>query len=190
MLVGKPKSLSPIGFLTVLEESRHGLIGGYLVLNNSGRPIEFHCTAPVKPNRAQQILYGPTLKPYLYGEQIGRTLFSKATSEPLLVCTDVAPVMALREFIPSPVLFLAPDTTCRSPNQSRSNGDGSDVNNGSSDTGRLCSFQLGHYTVAVESKYRADQQLVLERWRIYEETIHLPEPFDRIKQAIDEAQKR
>ena len=48
-----------LGFLTVLEHPQHGLFGGYLLLNLAGRPVEFHCTAPVKPNRAQQILYGP-----------------------------------------------------------------------------------------------------------------------------------
>ena len=57
-----------IGFLTVVDEPAHGLFGGYLILNPAGRPVEFHCTAPVKPNRAQEILYGTTLKPYLYGE--------------------------------------------------------------------------------------------------------------------------
>ena len=36
------------GFLTVLSSDEQGLIGGYLVLNQAGRPLEFHCTAPVK----------------------------------------------------------------------------------------------------------------------------------------------
>jgi hypothetical protein len=56
-----------LGFLAVVEHELHGLFGGYLLLNATGRPLEFHCTAPVRPNRAQQILYGPTLEPYLYG---------------------------------------------------------------------------------------------------------------------------
>lgn len=52
------KSTIALGFLTVVEHKQHGLFGGYLVLNQVGRPLEFHCTAPVKPNRAQEILYG------------------------------------------------------------------------------------------------------------------------------------
>ena len=67
-----------LGFLTVVEDQKSGLFGGYLVLNSAGRPLEFHCTAPVKPTRAQEILYGPTLKSYLYGEQIGKTLLDHA----------------------------------------------------------------------------------------------------------------
>ena len=55
------KSLPAIGFLTVTRDLEQGLFGGYLLLNALGRPLEFHCTAPVRPNRAQEILYGPTL---------------------------------------------------------------------------------------------------------------------------------
>ncbi len=65
-----------IGFLSVIEHDELGLFGGYLVLNMAGRPLEFHCTSPVRPNRAQEILYGPTLRPFLFGEQIGQALLS------------------------------------------------------------------------------------------------------------------
>ena len=64
------KSLPAIGFLTVVTIPDQGLVGGYLVLNAAARPLEFHCTTPVRANRAQEILYGPTLRPYLFGEQI------------------------------------------------------------------------------------------------------------------------
>ena len=71
------KSKPTLGFLTVVEHPQYGLFGGYLVLNTAGRPLEFHCTAPIKPNRAQEILYGPTLESFLYGEQIGQTLINQ-----------------------------------------------------------------------------------------------------------------
>jgi hypothetical protein len=95
-----------LGFLTVLEHEQHGLTGGYLLLTTSGRPLEFHCTAPVKPSRAQQILFGPTLAPYLYGEHIGQTLVSKGSSPPLILLTDVAPVLAVGQFVESPVVLV------------------------------------------------------------------------------------
>ena len=79
------KSVPSVGFLTVQEFTDLGLIGGYLILNAVGRPLEFHCTAPVRPNRAQEILYGPTLVPFLYGEQIGQTLVAKGKSRPMLI---------------------------------------------------------------------------------------------------------
>ena len=82
MTTGCSNSLSAMGFLTIVESSAQGIFGGYLLLNEAGRPLEFHCTAPVRPNRAQQILYGPTLKPYLFGEQIGQTLLSQTKITP------------------------------------------------------------------------------------------------------------
>jgi len=96
-----------LGFLTVVDRASYGLIGGYLILNTAGRPLEFHCTTPVRPSRAQQILYGPTLEPYLFGEQIGQSLLSKAKLEPLAVCTDRVEVLAVREYTAVPVAFAA-----------------------------------------------------------------------------------
>src|SRR5436190_16532179 len=101
-----PKSAPCLGFLTVVENAELGLLGGYLLLNAAGRPLEFHCTAPVKPNRAQEILYGPTLRPFLYGEQIGQTLLTKSKLMPLVVCTDSENVLAARDFTHVPLVVV------------------------------------------------------------------------------------
>ena len=85
-----------LGFLTVVEHPQFGLCGGYLLLNFAGRPVEFHCTTPIKPNRAQEILYGPTLESFLYGEQIGRTLIQQGGQSPLTVFTDREPAGCAR----------------------------------------------------------------------------------------------
>ena len=102
------KSKPALGFLTVVEHPQYGLFGGYLVLNTAGRPLEFHCTAPIKPNRAQQILYGPTLESFLYGEQIGQTLINQASIPPMLICTDREPALAAREHVSTPVVLVLP----------------------------------------------------------------------------------
>src|SRR5437868_9981449 len=110
-----------IGFLTVVEHDQHGLMGGYLVLNAAARPLEFHCTAPVKPNRAQQILYGPTLTPYLYGEQIGQTLLAKGGQTPLVICTDVEPALCMRQFAAAPVVLVLPEANGEDESNSPTN---------------------------------------------------------------------
>jgi hypothetical protein len=99
MLVSDSEIRPTLGFLTVVEHPDYGLFGGYLILNTAGRPLEFHCTAPIKPNRAQQILYGPTLESFLYGEQIGQTLIGNGSKPPLVVCTDREPALAAREYV-------------------------------------------------------------------------------------------
>src|SRR6187397_2785486 len=106
MAVSGSQTLPALGFYTVTEDAEVGIVGGLLILNIAGRPLEFHCTAPLKPNRAQEILYGPTLRPFLYGEQIGQTLLSKTKSETLFICTDVEPAMGARETISLPMLLM------------------------------------------------------------------------------------
>ena len=102
------KSPPAVGFLTILRHEQYGLFGGYLILNPLGRPLEFHCTAPIKPNRAQEILYGPTLDAFLYGEQIGQTLLKQAGIEPLAICTDQETTLAVRDHTELPVALVLP----------------------------------------------------------------------------------
>src|SRR5215467_10712071 len=97
-----------LGFFAVVEYPQHGLFGGYLLLNAAGRPVEFHCTAPVKPNRAQQILYGPTLESFLYGEHIGASLIKASQQTPLAVLVDQPAALAIREHIKSPAALVVP----------------------------------------------------------------------------------
>ena len=62
-----------LGFLTVLNEG-NSFVGGYLVTNNWGRPLEFRLSTAVQPNRVQQVLYAATLRPYICADLIGKTL--------------------------------------------------------------------------------------------------------------------
>src|SRR5687767_11333073 len=62
-----------LGFLTVFA-AETGFLGGYLVTNSWGRPLEFRLSTAVQPNRVQQILYGPTLAEYVCADLIGKTL--------------------------------------------------------------------------------------------------------------------
>lgn len=77
-----------LGFLTGLESADEGIIGGFLILNMVGRPIEFHCTAPVRPNRAQEILFGNTLEGFVCGEQIAPALIGRTKMELTAVLTN------------------------------------------------------------------------------------------------------
>jgi hypothetical protein len=186
------KSLPSIGFLTVCERAGEGLFGGYLVLNTSARPLEFHCTAPVRPNRAQEILYGPTLKPFLYGEHIGRALLAKAASEPLLVCTDAEPALSVSLYAASPVVLLMPAAPQEAevgqwPEKPRLRFD---PPHEGGPPQRLLPFPLGNHWLAVGHGRESDRERVIRRWRPYADDFDLSEPFDRIRAAIDEARRR
>ena len=101
-----PRSSDNLGFLTVIDHPRHGLVGGYLVLSTTGRPLEFQCTVPFKPSRPLEILYGETLRPFLYGEQIGQVLLHRSTMETAFVLTDVEPALAAQDFVQNPLIFV------------------------------------------------------------------------------------
>lgn len=157
-----------LGFLTVSEDADQGWFGGYLVVNVTGRPLEFHCTAPVKPKRAQEILFGPTLKPFVFGEQIGPTLVQKSVIVPLLVCTDVAPMLTVRDQIAPPVVLIGDDAQASNP------------------AGR---FKLGGEWAVVSAGRPEDREAAERIWRSVEGAFELLEPFERIRCAIAEARR-
>lgn len=198
MAAGGSKNLPTLGFFSITEHADWGIVGGLLVLNASGRPLEFHCTAPLKPNRAQEILYGPTLRPFLYGEQIGATLAAKAKSDALFLCTDSEPAMCLRDSIPTPLLLVLARETSPPAAASSSAGDGGKQRKLRFDEpqgtprpawSRLREFALGKQPVAVLEQHAGDRELIEQRWQPYAEHLDLVEPFSRIREALEEAQR-
>ena len=169
------KTKPHIGFLTVLDHGPQGLFGGYLITNIVGRPIEFHCTAPIKPNRAQEILYGPTLQPYIYGEQIGQTLLGNATVKPMLVCTDRQAALCVREFVDMPVALIV--------SEEEEEAAESDSNR------QLEEFHLGRNHLAVPGRVAGERGAITERLSDLGESFDLAEPFGRIREAIEEARR-
>lgn len=187
------QSAPTLGFLTVCEHEG-GLFGGYLVLNTNGRPLEFHCTAPVRPNRAQVILYGPTLKPYLYGEQIGQALLEKAKSQPLLIFTDAEAVLAVRDFIEWPVVYVPtaepdPPPAALEAVPSGLRVDAAHAPSGAPHSAKLHQFHMGPQPLAVLPNHADDEPEIVRRWQPYCADFDVQEPFGRIREAIDEARR-
>ncbi|MHB0955080.1 MAG: hypothetical protein ACYC0X_01745 [Pirellulaceae bacterium] len=195
---GGQKSLPAIGFLTVTRDDEQGLLGGYLVLNFLGRPLEFHCTAPVRPNRAQEILYGPTLEPYLYGERIGQALLEKSKAAPQVVLTDCPAVMVARLFAPTPMVLILGAASASSAAEAAVPTPvpalpGDVAANATRPAASCCGtaplrlFELGGYHLAVHAEHADDQPHFVARWPHLADQIELDEPFSRIREAIDEA---
>jgi hypothetical protein len=165
------KNVPALGYLTVVEHDQMGLFGGFLLLNFAVRPLEFHCTAPIKPNRAQQILYGPTLEPYIYGEQIGQTLVQKSALSPAVIFTDRREMLVLRDHIEQPVVLVLDEQV-----------DSNEHND-------LLRFTIGKNHVAISNSCEVDRTTIEERLSELAESIDLTEPFGRIRGAIEEAQR-
>src|SRR3954469_25637020 len=101
-----PGQETTFGYLSVINSAEHGYFGGYLIVGPLGRPLEFHCTAPVRPSRAQQILYGPTLEPFLLGERITGAMLDAAKLKPCLILTNCEATLHARSRIHSPMVQL------------------------------------------------------------------------------------
>jgi len=184
----KPNSVPSVGFLTVVDSGGGSFLGGYLVLNASGRPLEFQCTAPVKANRAQEILYGPTLHPYLWGEQIGGALISKSRTRPLFVCTDQSHTLAVRAAVDLPVIQVLPaaQRSSGAPSQQNITATSSPESAEQPSAERLI---LGRYSCALSRSHLTDRATVERAWKTHLDDLHLREPFERIREAITEAQR-
>ncbi len=95
-----------LGFLTALGDPARGVIGGFLILNLVGRPTEFHCTAPVRPNRAQEILYGATLEGFLCGEQIAQALVGRTKTELAAILTNNPNILTAGSSLKAPLAMV------------------------------------------------------------------------------------
>ena len=92
-----------LGFLTILRDGA-GYLGGYLVTNPWGRPLEFRLSSAVQPNRVQQILYGQSLEPYICADLIGKTLVDKTATAAQIIVTDHPAALDHRRCDPEPYL--------------------------------------------------------------------------------------
>jgi len=160
-----------IGFVTVVKSEELGYVGGLLVVNPLGRPLEFHATAPVKPSRAHEILYGATLEPFLVGERIVGALTEAAKLPLRLVLTD------RREVIDgAPAASWGP-VLVRSHDDSDAAIDS---------TPWELRRAVGEFELAArDSSLGSRIDSMLETLAIDD----LSEPFDRIREALDEARK-
>lgn len=169
MIAPAPSAPVHLGFLGVRHEAG-AFAGGYLVTNAWGRPLEFRMSAPVQPNRFQQILYAATLDEYLCGEVIGKALVEKTGLPAQAVFTDTWPALSLRRCLEIPVAMVA------RPHEEAPLG--IVVRPGDS--------QRGQILVHPEFPDDADRvREVLDRLH----GLDLSEPFTRIREAIVEARK-
>jgi hypothetical protein len=167
-----------LGFCTVRSHAEHGFFGGYLILNTHARPLEFHCTLPVKPSRAQEILYGKTLPDFVCGEQIAKALTSKAKLTPQLVLTDCPAVLALSHV--SDVLVVCLHEAAAQSPQSASLLPATDAQ-------RLKIVALGNHKAAILRDALQAEAKLTELWRELDVTMDIYEPFQRIAEALLEA---
>jgi hypothetical protein len=203
-----------LGFLTVIDQLPNSLTGGYLILNKAGRPLEFHCTVPLQPDKIQQILYGNTLKPFLYGERIAQTLLQRPKLPVLSIFTDHAAILSVCPWISTPMIYVFGSLTkperddvlppVREISEELSESlktfgiDNTRLQTGTScaddiptiphvpglDTELWHTIKIGNRLIATRE---SEETSLISEIKISARTIDLLEPFARIRRALEEA---
>jgi hypothetical protein len=169
------KSKLRLGFLTAVEIREHNYVGGLLVTDRFGRPLEFQCTTPVKPNRTQELLYGPTLVPFIIGELLGKALLDRIKIAPSLLFTDRDEMLLLRPLIDIPILSSAKESL-----EPKRDGlaEGSDV--------AIPTVRVGRQKFAMNPDFASDEQLISKITSELSSEADISEPLERVSEALKE----
>lgn len=153
-----------IGYLTVKKlENKH--LGGALVINDYGIPVEFKYSEPVVPTKLQEIIYGSSLEYYLHVEIIAKGLVQKIENKP-----DVF-------LVQDPVLMFDKNTVMvtflpQVVQEKRENNEA--IVNITNASLRITFFENAKLDESIINK-------IVE----YANKIDIVEPFDRIEKALE-----
>jgi hypothetical protein len=187
------QTLPSLGFLTIVQEN-NGYLGGYLVTNSWGRPLEFRLSTAVQPNRIQQILFGGSLQAYICADLIGKTLVDKTAAVAQCIITDCEAVLDLRLCVDLPVVYLAIEgARLRAP---IGKGDCRSLLKGTvpfTDLDPAASAEattaIGKWPMHYHPRFPADVATVRALCDHLDGSFDLAEPFVRIREAMSEARK-
>jgi len=165
---GKSETLR-LGFMETMEVDGRGHIGGLLITNQNGRPLEFQCTTPVKPNRTQEILFGETLRSWLLGELIGSTLLDRVAIKPNIIITSDPNLLELRNHTSIPVACAA-DAKSKLAEQG-------------------CTLRIGGSILRFHEGHQLDAESLNKQKHLIPDAADLAEPLERVREALAETVK-
>ncbi|WP_448374381.1 hypothetical protein [Fervidobacterium sp.] len=161
-----------IGYLSVLNlERKH--IGGMLIVNEYGIPVEFKYSEPITPTKLQEIIYGNSLEYYLHTEIIAKGLIQKIENKPELILVQDPTLLFDKNIV---MITILPQMV----QEKKENNEA--IVNLNTKSIRL-TFQEGT---------KCDDSIV-QKIIDYASKLDIIEPFDRIERALEyvcESQER
>lgn len=153
-----------------MEVEGRGTVGGLLITNQHGRPLEFQCTTPVRANRTQEILYGNTLRPWLLGELIGSTLLERVSIKPDLIVTSDPHILELRNHTQIPVACTDQSSGGRAATAGVA----------------AMAVRFGSKQLRFHDAHAADADAMETRRHLIPDQADLSEPLERVREALAE----
>lgn len=95
-----------LAFMDILNFEDGSMRAGLLITNLATHPYEFRTTNSIKPTTFQQLLYGVTLKDYLYGELIGLPLVRSVKEKIDILLVREKKLLSIRPSVAFPILML------------------------------------------------------------------------------------
>ena len=179
MEMNRPTSVtSPkIGFLGFREfEDGEAYRGAILTTDEWSKPLEFRCTAPVRPTSLQRTLYGQSLLPHILTELIAAPLISTLRETPSIILIQQEAYFDVRHKISLPVIRVlrASGSTSKQDGQSKSKSLLIQ-----SASGKFAQVQVeAHWKFAADLESQSDfLRDLLGRW-------DLTEPFQRLAEGL------
>lgn len=164
-----------LGFMTAVEIGERNYVGGLLVTDRFGRPLEFQCTTPVKPNRTQELLYGPTLVPFILGDLLGKALLDRVSVKPSLIMTSRIEMLELRTKVTTPIIYNE---------SSAESGSKSAQSNAPLSPGQEIRF--GRQTFRMHEDFTDDRSAVERISQQLSDDANMHEPLQRVGEALQE----
>jgi len=85
-----------VGYVLSMAVADNVFMGGAMVTDTQGLPLEFRYTEPVRATKLQRVLYGDVLEKYIHGDVVAANLISRLEQKPeLFLVGDMALLPAL-----------------------------------------------------------------------------------------------
>lgn len=121
-----------LGYLAVHVDG-DAYIGGLLVVDRNGDPVDFTYTDPVTLTWPTRVLFGPRLPAYIATRVLAPPLLKSASVTPTVLCFDDGTVLSRHCLLDAPVAVFAPRSSTASAQRWRPLDLGAGDANGESD---------------------------------------------------------
>lgn len=167
-----------LGYIDIHRSGGSDFIGGLLIVNRIGIPVEFRHTETVSPTKVQKVLYGQAITRFLKCETLARCLLEDIENKPdLLVIPDA-------EYYPLSRVFKFPFAQIGKANREpmQQHGDYVDVSETEIHLQLLSMRQPVSVKVSKQGapSLNAVRGIVVEAGR----TMDVIEPMSRVKEAL------